>query len=198
MQPEPNQGDVDRHFLRTIESLRRVNIHDDYELVKASGVLRQLLLDGGASLVVQVNRSHRLRLTYTVVDVMSDPYTKVVMEAGPTMYLYGDALHASIAFGHKETTALNLDAFLSASVGIYEAAPWTVGDTIRHCANVLGGVHFGKEPPSEDAEIERMRQLRVTIAGMRPVVLQLRSIIAIVLDGLTPLEGAIRAGFPSG
>ena len=54
-------------FLATIDDLGRLlGVGDDYAMLRASAMLRQLLLDGRLSLVHKVNARHRLRIRYPV------------------------------------------------------------------------------------------------------------------------------------
>lgn len=184
----------DEHFLRNMDDLRKVaNSADDYELVKASALLRKLLIDGSRFVDV-INRPRRLRLSFTVVDLADHPLTQTTLSLNPTTYLHADALHPDDALASMQTRkVVNLQALLATSVGVYDRKKCTIANVITCCANVLGGVHFGEESTTDDPEVEVMRKLNIKIAGMRPIVLQLRSIIKIVLDGLVPLEQAVRS-----
>jgi len=184
---------LDQHFLRTLDDLRRAaESSDDYVLVRASGLLRQLILDGKSTLLHKVNRERREKSSFSVVDFASNRLATEITLDHPITYLHGDALHESGAMPNMQRRAVKLDEFLAMPVGIYNGEPFTIRMTIERCANVLGGVHIGTEAAASDPEVERMRQLRITIGGMRPLVLQLRSIIKVVLDAVAPLEQRVR------
>jgi hypothetical protein len=62
---------VDRRslFLKTCADLQvKLESQDAYELLRSSALIRQLFLDEGSSLVDQVNRSARVRLTFNIVE----------------------------------------------------------------------------------------------------------------------------------
>ncbi len=184
----------DEHFLRIMDDLRKgANSADDYELVTASALLRKLLLDSSRFVDI-INRTRRLKLRFIVVDLASHPLTQTTLALNPTTYFHADALHPDGALPSMQTRkVVNLQTLLATSVGVYDRKKCTIANVITCCAKVLGGVHFGEESTTDDPEVEVMRQLKILIAGMRPIVLQLRSIIKIVLDGLALLEQAVRS-----
>jgi hypothetical protein len=58
----PGLNKYDELFLNTLKDLRaKANSNDRYQLIKASGLLRLLLLDG---LVDRVNSKHRIKLKF--------------------------------------------------------------------------------------------------------------------------------------
>ena len=59
--------DADSLFVETLEDLHRsIYTMDEYAVLRASHLIRQLLLDGGNSLVNQVNRTRRLKIEYLI------------------------------------------------------------------------------------------------------------------------------------
>ena len=59
----------DQLFLATLDDLdTRLASRDPYEVLGIALLLRKLLLDGGASLVDQVNRQFRIGLAFEIMD----------------------------------------------------------------------------------------------------------------------------------
>jgi hypothetical protein len=73
---------IDELFLATMQDLKEKissTSKRDYNLIKAAGLLRQLLLDGADSLFFKVNRQYRIPITFTVDGkVASIPKEKLV------------------------------------------------------------------------------------------------------------------------
>jgi len=56
-------------FVRTLDDLHgSINSNDEYEVLRASALIRQLFLDGSNSLVDRVNRKYRHKLEFEVVE----------------------------------------------------------------------------------------------------------------------------------
>jgi hypothetical protein len=97
------------------------------------------------------------------------------------LFIAGDGLYPGNALPTDTRRTVKLDGFLSARVGFYDGEVCTVRDTIKQCANVLGGVHLSSEDEFANAGTEQKGRLRLLIAGIRlagirPIVLQLRSL----------------------
>ena len=62
--------DSDALFIHTLEDLHRsVFSLDEYDVLRASRLIRQLLLDGGDSLAETVNRVHRKKIQYVIAEL---------------------------------------------------------------------------------------------------------------------------------
>jgi len=187
----------DRLFLNTLEELDKKIGDDatDYDIITSSGLVRKLVLDGGASLVRQVNRSRRLRLWYAYIEIAP---------AGSHPVLDEHMLASSLEDGVDPWSVIgaplladmqmkggSLDEFLAATVAIHGGALISAKDVLQHAAYVLGGHHAG-DARSEPAQlIERFRKQFIVMdapAGMRTV----RAISRVVARGVRPLEDAIR------
>lgn len=117
-------------FLETLADLeRKLDSSTPYGLVRASGLLRQLLTDGGR-LVHLVNREYRLRLEFVVPDG-SDP-----APFGPMVQWVDVSARAA-----QERTC-DLDRFLAYKVLHFEKDAFSVKEIIRAVANKGGGVHL--------------------------------------------------------
>jgi hypothetical protein len=198
-------------FLKTLSDLRdrlsdlghHVEGEYEYRVIRLSGLLRQLLLDG---LVDQVNRP-RLRLLFQInANVLergtmlpqpsSQPSIPIYWQAGDLLdpdsaeFLLGPA-GASLVKRQK----MNIRQFLSTAVASWNGDKITVEALIRYTANVHGGVHPLKERLTRQGEtiapnlaMRRMRALPVKIDGCEPVLSMLPRIASVTLKGLRPLE----------
>jgi hypothetical protein len=172
-------------YCRTIGDIRSViEKPDDYEVLRASALLRQLLLDENR-LVDDVNRQHRVKLRFKVADSWDTPYAKVVLEDDPTFYSVLDGLYPGTTPIKAPIKRLNRDQFLGYAVVFVKGSFYTVRDIIDHCANVLGGVHFGPARGESQETLSKLRNIRVdgsSVSGR-----QLLSILKVVREGLEPL-----------
>jgi hypothetical protein len=178
----------DELFLRTLQDLHsRVESGDEYSLVRATALLRQLLLDD-TRLVDRVNQTHRLRLRF---EVCGRPYAEVVLQLSPAFYSRLGGIHKSGPFPHQ-MEALSRDDFLKTTVLFLDARRITIGDLITYAANVAGGVHTGNPRTDEQKVLANFREV---IMVDHPVqIAQLAAVIKIVLDALEPLRQAVAAG----
>ncbi len=56
-------------FIRTLNDLHKsINSDDEYEVLRASALIRQLFLDGSNSLFDRVNRTHRTKLLFEIAE----------------------------------------------------------------------------------------------------------------------------------
>ncbi|ABA56816.1 hypothetical protein Noc_0287 [Nitrosococcus oceani ATCC 19707] len=162
-----------------------INSNDEYDLIKSSRVLRQLLLDGDALLHL-VNRELRVSpqfLARNITQPLEDFFEPEIYPQNAT----------------DETVQLSLKNFLSFTIGNTEGNQISVRDIIKYGAIVLGGVHFKEDPKGEYANIARLHNEREPTAFSQ-VLLALRNIGAIVRDELIPIRNQLlmRKRFESG
>lgn len=176
--------DSERLFLATLDELARyVAIGDDYAMLRAAALLRQVLMDE-FPLMHQVNRAHHLKVTFPVC---GRRYTEVVLEDDPAFFSALGGIHRSGPASRPEM--LSLDHFLATKVLKLGPTVLTVGDLISISANVLGGVHKGIPQTEEEQVLQGFSRVvgrSITAAQMRPVVL-------VALEGLAPLAQAVRS-----
>lgn len=149
-----------------------INSENEYELIKSSRVLRQLLLDGDALLHL-VNRELRASPQFNVrrTDDLKD------RQFDPHLYPGDDA----------DVVSHNLQNFLSHSLGLSNGKAVTVREVIKFGAIVLGGVHFKDDPKGEYAHIASIHNARGESA-VSDVLLALQNVGAITRDALIPIR----------
>ena len=77
---------TDNLFLRTLDDIeKRLSETDPYEILLISGLIRKLFLDDNP-LVDQVNKKHRIKLTFEVAESVNMPNN----EPFPTFYTVQD------------------------------------------------------------------------------------------------------------
>lgn len=168
-------------FLSTMDDLRdRVSAPrgDGYEILRSSGLLRQLLMDG-QPLVHIVNRAVRMPLRFEIGRGDLDADLGVGVPSPVVRWLN------PYPFDLPSRTT-DLGGFLKYSVIEAHGQRGTVGDVIRVCAHVLGGVHFGDAKTAAERALEELNgSLEVNGIGM--LIENLLGIGRVTLTGLQPL-----------
>ena len=169
----------DELFLRTVEDLsKKVNLGTPYHWLRASALVRQLLIYGHP-LVGRINRSSGLKLRYEVPDITGavDEHTMVLMA--------GDGL-----LGMYPTRTVNRDGFLAAPL-IYVRPRWfTMLEIVDVAAHVLGGVHNNEPKVGSQQDLSAF-DASFQVLGGGAAVTQIRGIGHITIVGLKPLAALV-------
>ena len=176
-------------FLKTLADLEATAANPEwYGLIKASGLLRLLLLEGDA-LVHQVNRDYGLKLEFRFhalpklgQENVLAAWTRLSKSANPN--------------DQREPQTGNLDDFLTAGCLGLRGRNLTVGDVIRANAHLKGGVHVGRLRQKDvgEAGVLVMDQM-LNVGGAEASLAVLRDIIQVTLEGLKPLAELVRQGW---
>lgn len=179
----------DQLFIKTLDDINRtIDTGDEYEILRSTALLRQMLLDG-RRLVDEVNRKYRMKIKYLVADGWKTPYAKRVMEMNPSFFAILDGLYPGDALLQKPVRTLKRDEFLGYRVCYSEGSYLTVSDLVSHCANVLGGVHVGKARTQEEERLSALQDFR--FGGAPYNLRQIMPLLKIVRDALDPLRERI-------
>jgi hypothetical protein len=196
--------DADRLFIATLDDLaeRAGWQSSEYALIRAAGLLRELLTDG-SPLVQQVARADRPRPVYRIRRRKSDP------SGEPWFWLGGIDPEHPVKPEHPN--ADRLDELIGAvepvdlkgllAVQIVCLGPegrragaaltfLTVRDIIRYHSHVSGGVHHGKATEPQHLALEQF-YLRIGYGPIPIELMAIASIAPVVLRGLQPLREAI-------
>lgn len=166
-----NHSSLFEELLLELQTL--INSDDEYDLIKSSRVLRQLLLDGDALLHI-VNRELRASPRFSVLDSQATEEDHFNPEVYP-----GDLADGVVT--------LNLKNFLSLSLGRSCGKAITVREVIKFGAIVLGGVHFKEDPRGEFSHL--MTVHGSAVVGTRSAVfVALKHIGAVTRDALIPIR----------
>lgn len=165
-------------FIDTLRDLEgSCTRRDAYEVLRASGLLRQLLMDS-PSLTDLVNRTYKLKLRFTVAEPAPLPLVDGIL------FRFKNPDVSS--FPNAKTVQVPVKDFLAFECLYFKGNAWQVKDVIRVCAHVKGGVH--RYPP--DAEQQGLLDIDevLTVGGQEPTLGILRGIGAVALGGLIPLR----------
>ena len=176
--------DLEKLFVESVKDLdQKISSTDHYQLLRASGIIRQLLMDS-APLIQQVNRNYRIKVTFEVLPMQNDlpvppdtHWCSITPDNGPV----------------EPTIQCTLSQLLQMQCVVHNGKPYTVHDVITCCAHVLGGVHAGK--PTSDAD-RNLVELERTIRFIDSSTIDhtLKGIAQVVTWGCLPLIKAIFDG----
>ncbi len=171
----------DELFLRTVADLsKKVNLGTAYDWLRASALVRQLLLDGHP-LGDRVKKSYGFKFQFEVPDVSGsvDDHTLFFMAA--------DSL-----LGAMPKRTVNKDGFLAAPL-IYVKPKWfTVHEIVDTVAHALGGVHLSAPKAGSQEELSALNA-SLQVLGGGAAVAQVRGIGHMTIVGLKPLATAVAA-----
>jgi hypothetical protein len=170
-------------FIQSLEDLNYLLASaKEYDVLRASHLIRQLLLDGANSLVDRVNRTHRLRIEYPVAP------TQLPADLAATWFA-GNELTA-LAPSTTQLSAVKWDKLQKMVVARCNGREYTIHDLIDYSAHVAGGVH--KTDPRQDhhAVLARL-QAGWTEAGLSPVAETVRAVGRVILQGLYELKDEV-------
>jgi hypothetical protein len=171
------KSDAEDMLLATLVDIdRRLEDGTRYGLIRAAGLLRQLLLDS-TPLVHVVNRAYRKKIEFEVIDYRTSP------PLSPQAHWQN--LDAS-RFPGANTITVNLGALLRAPCLVLEGSTASVRDLIAACANAKGGVHLGRARTSQENALLDWDQA-FTLIGEQPSLLAIAGLCRVVLRGLDPL-----------
>jgi hypothetical protein len=178
-------------FLHTMGDLDyAIQSHDEYTIIKASGRLRLLLIDGNCLMDV-VNRPHLLKIAFDVSDPWHFPGDNTLDDAGLDHLVMIDAISPDSALPNKPTLRLKRDAFLNFSVAKIKGLDVSIHDVIDRCAHVEGGIHYGRLKSEGEKALVPIQEFEVN--GVTFNMRQLLPILKIVRKALIPLEEILRS-----
>ena len=134
-------------FVNTVIELEeRFNRKTEYDFLKASGLIRQLLVDSNP-LVAQVNRKYKLKIKFKVVKRYKLDFAHIDSDGtkwnnlSAMVFISPDKSSNFVEF-------LSKDDFFKYQLLSHNEKQFTVLDVIKICANKYGGIHI-EEYPSE-------------------------------------------------
>jgi hypothetical protein len=180
--------ETDRLFLEVMADLEaRAAAPSEYGMLKAAGLLRQMFLDGGKSLVDIVNRERRIKLSFSVLE--KEAHVQMLLDDGAVFYSVEDGFDpGSGSFGTPAD--LTRDQFLKLRVMVVNRHTVSVHDLIDQLAHVEGGVHAGA-PASEKAEALAAAARAFGIGGLPAGLRVMAAVSRVVLKSLADLRSAV-------
>lgn len=177
-------------FLHIINDIEEISESaNTYKILKASGLIRQLLIDNNC-LVDQINREHKEKILFRVQqkpellnDTANDDGTVRKSWFGITLIFPG--------IDSRNTELLNKDNFFKYKLLNFGEHEFSVLEVIKICANKYGGVH------SEDIKDEREKLLdnlnsSFTLLNFDCVIYAMHGIMMVCYNALLPLANKIK------
>jgi hypothetical protein len=182
--PSADLSVAELHFVETIFDIdKKLLDRSRYSLIRASGLLRHVLVDGGASLVDQANRRKQLKFVFKILDS-----TTMMHSVVKGLWLDVSPHRNSQSPG---VLAVNRDRFLSTKVLLHDGVWATVRDVIKACANAKGGVHTGPAKTPEEQAVLALDDETIGGVDAELSIAMLAGLCRVVLLGLAPLVEAL-------
>jgi hypothetical protein len=174
-------------FCRTYDDLsERISSQDPYVILGASALIRKLFIDDDP-LVDQVNRSHKIKLSFVIGEI-DTPYHREVMKDKPRYWSLQDGLDPKTKLVAGGTTTLKRDKFFDTVVLIANGKEFNIRELIKFEANVMGGIHAGKAKTDQEKALASLAGLYM--GNTRASLRQLLAISRVILSALSPLRQA--------
>lgn len=178
-------------FLNTIDDLKtKIERLTQYDLLKCSGLIRLLLLDS-PSLVDQVNRVQKIKITYRVNKRHDWPELEPLPDGTKPRAMF-TMMFILPQENSNSVENLNIKDFLKYELLSNEEQDFTVLDIIKICANKYGGVHSENVKKPEDLLLDDLHH-RFKFNDSSSILHALYSISKICLIALQPLVDSIHA-----
>lgn len=176
-----------RLFKYTLEDIeKRLEIHNEYEVLMIAGLLRKLLLDDNP-LIYQVNRDFGMQLSF-LVNNRAIPTGRLA----PAFWSIEDGLDPDTSVPHlSNPIKKNLDGFLKTPVILSQGKVIKVRDVILHMAHVEGAIHLGMPKSNEEKTLKYLGE-NLGIGGFPVGVRLLCAIARVTLKGLQQLRSVLR------
>lgn len=176
--------EAEQLFLSTLVDLdQKVTLSTKYSLIRAAGLLRQLLKDG-TPLVHVVNRQYRLALNFETIEFTKEP------PGNPEAHW---CILDPEPFPGARTQTCTLQQFLAAPCLEWNGQRASVGDLVSACANAKGGVHLGRAKVGIEQLLLDWDEV-VTVLGEEPSLRAIKGVSRVALRGLTDLAKAVSEG----
>ncbi len=177
-------SDVETLFIRAVHDISVAGDSDDwYTVLRTSGTLRLLLLDG-------MMHKANARLREEIFFETSDFSAKLPTEAPAPEIVW--CCVSRDGGGPVAAIRVSLDKFLSTPVLKTSEVTASVRDVINACANALGAVHFGGPRGAKEEAVVEFDKVHV-LFGSKPSLRSLQDICQVTVRALHPLVLAIQA-----
>jgi hypothetical protein len=184
---------IEELFLQTLLDLeQRLLQADEYALLRAAALLRQLLLEEHP-IASEVNRSRRLKLTFTVTDI--GPYFEMLLQDGANFYSTEDGLDPVFTAPFGQSLDLTRDQFLKRRVMVVNGNILSVHDVIDQLAHVEGGVHVGTARTAKEKALKEAATA-FRIGDLPGGTLMIAAIARVTLVALRDLRDAVQKDAP--
>lgn len=180
-------------FNKTLEELKsRIKSTDQYDILMTSGLLRKLLLDGGDSLINQINKgTTKVKFRVNLREPIRIRFPDIIKNVDSYMWVAREGINPDIADQRSKDynpKLLNLEEFLKCPVA-FNKQSITIKDLIKFLSNKEGGVHKEIKNVNNEKEIKNilLREMDSFLGfnGMSNSLNILRDVCVIVLRDLS-------------
>ncbi len=174
-------GNLDYLFLNTLKDLQtKTTSNDQYEMLIAAALLRKLLIDEN-SLIDQVNRNRRVKITYLINN------KKPFDEADLIFWSIQDGFDPDTSNSRLSPLSVKKDGLLKSTSMVINGKVITVLALIRFLCHIQGAVHID-DPNNEEEEMLKIISENIIVGGQSPTIRSICAISRVVLKGLEPLK----------
>jgi hypothetical protein len=186
-------------FVSTLDDLqsRLQDPEDEYKMLKAAGLVRQLLLDDRPLMDV-VNKAHKIKIKFRVTKHparlgfhIDEQGVAHVMPSG-TMWFILDGIDPD-RFPEYPVEELHRHYFLKVAVMNLKGREVTVKDIIKHAAHSEGGVHLGEPESAWLAAATGLMSFEIDGRKRSAAAASMKGIASVVLAAMQPLREAVES-----
>jgi hypothetical protein len=191
-----NSKDLKIFFVNTLDELRqKCNTASNYNYVKASGILRQILIDENPLLDL-VNKEYRKKILFEVIKPTPPAPKQSIGPDGSVWTEIGMGMSfMSPSKDKSRNDMLTKDQFLKRRVISFGYQDISVLEIIKLNANKIGGVHIDTSQPNniKDLNILIGNSAMNFKGGITGGAYQINEISIIVLKALNELEKLVKS-----
>lgn len=182
-------------FLNTIDELKeRLNKLTEYDILKSSGLIRQLLIDGN-SLVNQINEEYKIKILFRVQKRFEFPEPEALPDGTIPKVIYGmNFILPEEASSNVEM--VNIKDFLKYILLTNGEEEFSVLDVVKICANKYGGIHIENVKNPREKSIDTLHN-HFKFNDSSSILQNMHSIALICFNSLQPLVDAIKQKHPT-
>ncbi len=172
----------EQFFVLTVKDLQeKLSRGTEYDLIRACGLCRHLLIDVGTPLWYSANRNYKLKLTFEVADY-EDFHSGSLRF--PTAWMTVMPNHIT-----NKTRVVSKSEFLKIILINNNEFRYTVKDIIRAGAHYLGGIHTGAPEDSNQRSLSDFHAR--TNSHTKILFFAAKAICTVIIAAMQPLLVAI-------
>jgi hypothetical protein len=184
---------IEKIFLHTMHDLEeRSEMANMYTILRASGIIRQLLVDNN-SLLDQINRDYKEKILFRVQqkpDIFTDRFDKDGKRLNKWFGI-------NFIFPDKDSKNIELlkkDDFLRYKLLSFGEHEFSVLEVIKICANKYGGIHSEDVEDEQEQLLDRLNS-SFSLLNFDCVFYSMHGIMRVCHDALLPLSKRIESKY---
>ncbi len=175
-------------FVNTISDLnKKLEKADLYSIIRASGLIRQLLVDD-KPLLDQINREYKEKIFFKVIN--TEIPNERINEDGTVSKAWLTIKIMNPNENSENFKLLNKDKFLKCKPLFFQENEFSVLDIIKICSNKYGGIHCDEIKLEKDIYLDKLNS-SFNIDDFKCVIIAMCDISRICLNALLPLSNKI-------